>query len=355
MSAPSAHGYQTKPQPPDDWDPIDLDPYLDGTYTPPVPTICHRSDAHGMFYPGRVNGLHGPSEGGKSWIALFAVAEELDHGHEVIYADYEDHAGGIIQRLLALGARPANIRKLFTYLNPSTPFTEARRTRYELIARRASLVVIDASTEALAAEKLKSNDDTAVAEFNTRLPRWFAKLGPAVILIDHVPKDPDNRNNGQTGSQHKRAAIDGASYLVESINPLARSDPDGRSRIRVSKDRLGYIREHAASAKEGQLQWYGDFTLDATDPDAVRAVIWPPISTPTDDDDDRPLEMMTKIADVLTKAARPLSKNDILAMVVGKTTTIRRAIVYLVNEGYVVVEKGPRNAELHRLVREFEW
>jgi hypothetical protein len=351
MSAPDASAYQQPPRPPDDWDPIDLEPFLDGTYTPPVPTVCHRSDGCGMFYPGRVNGLHGESEGGKSWIALMAVAEELTAGREVIYIDYEDSGDGISQRLLALGAAVRDIRKLLTYIAPSTPFTDARRSRYELLARRASLVVIDASTEALAAEKLKSKDDTDIAMFNARLPRWFAKLGPAVILIDHVPKDPTSHDSGQIGSQHKRAAIDGASYLVDPINPFARGDADGRSRVKVSKDRLGYVREHAATSK-GSLQWYGDFTLDATNPDAVRAVIWAPIVAAVDDSD-RPVEMMAKVADALVKAARAISKSELELRVVGKAATIRRAVLYLIDEGYVVVEKGPRNAELHRLVKDF--
>lgn len=48
------------------WQPVDLEPYLAGEVTVPVPRVLRRSDGHGLFYEGRVNSLYGQSEAAKA-------------------------------------------------------------------------------------------------------------------------------------------------------------------------------------------------------------------------------------------------------------------------------------------------
>jgi hypothetical protein len=81
------------------------------------------------------------------------------------------------------------------------------------------------------------------------LPRWIARhpATPAVVTIDHVPKNPDARGKGAIGGQHKRAGIDGIGLtFTVGAEPLARGR-DGKARITIDKDRPGHVRAHAAS------------------------------------------------------------------------------------------------------------
>ena len=140
-------------------------------------------------------------------------------------------------------------------------------------ARDCSVAVIDATTEAMTVEGLRDKEGTEVAEFHKRLSRPLAKAGAAVLVIDHVVKDEGQRHLGPTGSQHKRAGITGTSVYVECIVRMARGKR-GRSRLYVSKDRPGHVRQAATRTETGRDHW-GDFTADATNPEALIVELWP--------------------------------------------------------------------------------
>ena len=61
------------------------------------------------------------SEGGKTWFALSAVLDEMNRGNHVVYLDFEDDEGGIVGRLLCLGANRDAISDKFHYLRPEDP------------------------------------------------------------------------------------------------------------------------------------------------------------------------------------------------------------------------------------------
>src|SRR5699024_10137088 len=69
------------------------------------PTIMRRTDDAHVFYAGRLNVLIGDPESAKTWVALAAVAKELQRGGRALYVD-TDHNGidGIVPRLDILGA-----------------------------------------------------------------------------------------------------------------------------------------------------------------------------------------------------------------------------------------------------------
>ncbi|MGH3800864.1 MAG: bifunctional DNA primase/polymerase, partial [Pseudonocardiaceae bacterium] len=67
------------------WWPRDLGPTLSGEQAEPAPTVLARQDSNCLFYAGKVNGILGESESGKTWVLLAAVVQELDAGHAVLY------------------------------------------------------------------------------------------------------------------------------------------------------------------------------------------------------------------------------------------------------------------------------
>jgi hypothetical protein len=70
----------------------------------------------------------------------------------------------------------------------------------------------------------------------------MARLGPAVLLLDHVPKAKDAPGGFAIGSQRKRAAIDGASYRVNSSVAPAKG-VRGILKLITAKDRGGHYQQ----------------------------------------------------------------------------------------------------------------
>ena len=85
--------------------------------------FLYRMDGHACFYEGRINGIIGPSESGKTWLALLACVQTINMRRHVLYLDFEDSAISIVTRLKALGLDEATIIERFHYIRPDEPLT----------------------------------------------------------------------------------------------------------------------------------------------------------------------------------------------------------------------------------------
>lgn len=328
------------------WEPIDvcaiLDGILDGTLEREAPELLSRGeDAGGLFYRGRVNGVHGESGSGKSWTALLAAAQELAKGERVVYVDYEDGPAGIVQRLVDLGTEPRALREHLSYINPDGPLDERAWAQVQdLVERqRPSLVVIDSTGEALAADGTAPNDDDEVARWFQRVPRRIAKLGPAVLVLDHSPKATDVSSKlFPIGSHRKRAAVDGAQYLQEAGQAFSREEA-GWARLLCAKDRHGtYARaEHVASLH---------VTPHASGVHIEIAA--PPKVTPVD----KRADLMERISETLETMAVPLSARGIREHVKGNASEIAAATKELLARGFIDVRQVGQSFQ-HRHVKRF--
>jgi len=225
------------------WKPVDLTDVVagivDGSLPPIVPGLL-RMESSGRFllYAGRVNGIHGHSNAGKSWTALLACKQELDAGETVVYIDYEDDERGISERLLLyFGVKPEVILERFVYYRPTTRI-DHKSVAPLLKELQPSLVVIDAVGGSLAMEGLNYLDDGDIIKWTFKVPGFIAKHGAAVLLLDHNPKDTVNGALWPIGSQRKKAAITGAQYLQEKVVGFSKTKP-GYSKIVTAKDRHG--------------------------------------------------------------------------------------------------------------------
>jgi len=335
------------------WGPVDLAKIIGGNLQPPEPSILERDDHRHFFYAGRIHSVNGESESLKSWLALHACAQQIAAGNDVLYLDFEDTPESILGRLLALGVAGDDLLAGLVYIRPEQPLDVAAGSNLErLITKRdPALAVVDGVTEAMSLEGYDLLDNADIASWLDKLPRRIRNLGPAVVLIDHVPKNTENRRRGGIGGQHKLAGID-VSYLVESIIPLARvapgdSDPHtGTSRITVEKDRPGGVRAFAANRKH-----VGELALTAYPDGGVTAHITPATELP--EGGFRPTLLMERMSDALAKSKAPLTKRALRAAVKGKSEAKDLALELLVGEGYVTVEAGARGAQLHRSVRPY--
>jgi hypothetical protein len=147
-----------------------------------------------------------------------------------------------------------------------------------LLTGRPALVVLDGVTEAMVLQGLDPLSNRDAALFSAQLPRRLARCGAAVLLLDHVPKDTDNRGRYAIGAVHKLNGLDGAQFLLENRVPFA-VGATGRSSLLLSKDRGGQLRRHGVPTRD-RLTWFGDFVLTSHDTTFVEAEVIPPAGSP---------------------------------------------------------------------------
>lgn len=255
------HGADTEP---DSWAPIDLGPYLRGEVQRPMPTIgIVRSDGLRLIYAGKEHSVIGEMEAGKSWLALASAAAEITMGRTVIYVHFEEaDPSDSIERLLALGATPGDVEKLFRFIAPDRPITPEQVL--PLLDPIPSLVVLDGVNEGMSMHGTGPRDEDGVATFRRRLIKPFVKAGAAVLTADHVVKDGEKRGRYALGSVHKGNALSGSLVVLENAEPFGRG-ARGRSHVFVTKDRPGHLRQHGrADRKTPGRTYMGELVVDDT-------------------------------------------------------------------------------------------
>lgn len=314
------------------WRPVDLSDVLEGRWEPPEPSVGRRSDGAGLFYPGKVHTVSSESEGGKTWMALAAVRDELDAGQHAIYCDFEDDEGGIVGRLLTLSAHRDVIRDRFHYLRPDGPLGTGIHLddlNDLLTTHRPTLAVVDGITEALTMHGLDPNSNRDVAAFGRMLPRRLAAAGCASVSLDHVTKSGETRGRYAIGAVHKLNGLDGAAYVLENRKPFG-VGITGRSTIKIAKDRPGQLRK-AALPSSGGMFWAGDLVLTSHADGFAEVAIEAPESK---SDDFRPTVLMGRIMAAIEERG-PLSKRMIRTAVTGKAITVDSALDRLILDGYL--------------------
>lgn len=327
------------------WHEVSLLGVLEGEPEDDQPTMLVRDDGACLVYPGRVHVFAGEPESGKSWLALHLCAEQMGIGRHVVYVDFEDTLAGVVARLVALDVEPQRILSLFHYVRPSEPLgPEGRHALAELLNRTSpALVVLDGLTEALTLHGLELQSNRDIAHFLELVPRFVARQGPAVVIIDHVSKDKEQRGRWAIGAQHKLAGVDGVSYGLEVVRPVVR-DGAGLVRLIVAKDRPGHVRRVAFESKTAaEITTRSEknlLTLTIVTPGGGLGVDW------------RPTSLMERVSRWLE--LNPTSSGRLVeGSVTGKVTSVRAALKYLVSDGYVAAEDGPRRTINYRAIRPY--
>lgn len=302
-----------------------------------------------LFYRGRTNGIAGDSNGGKTFTAIEASKQELVAGSSVVYVDFEDTIEGILMRLLDAGVDPAALSERFGYVQPEGKFDDPKaRAKFGRVLDeyQPTLVVIDSAGEALSMEGSRPNEDDEVARWFKVLPRWVAAhpSRPAVVILDHVTKAEGGL--WPIGSQRKRAAINGAQYRQDVVEPFSRTR-DGYSKLTCAKDRHGNYYIGQVVAELGVTNSTGSLEL---------AMRWVTPETEAGSSEWRPTEVMEAVSEYLakhaeTEAAR--TQNQVVANVVGKKQTLTKALALLQQDGFVEISDGPNRSLLYTLLRPY--
>lgn len=294
----------------------------------------------GLFYRGRINSVHGASGDGKSWAALLGVVERVRLGERAMVIDWEDSPDGIAGRLLALGMEPAGLAGI-DYRNPATGIGSdwARSALRAAESLEPTIVVLDSVGEAMAASGVDGNSDAEVAGWMSlvkQIARWPSR--PAVVLIDHVPKDPENRSAGAIGSQRKLAAITGAAYRSQQVQSFSQSKA-GKLKLTVEKDRLGNRPKGSVAAMlHFDPMGDGQLAVSVRQSEAQEAA--------EAGEKFRPTYLMEQVSRWL-ELYPGSTTNAVRQGVKGKAPAVLSALSALVEEGFVDVAPGPRGATMH--------
>lgn len=326
-------------RPGESWRPVDLAAVVAQGYEPPRPDICLVSGSEwGLFYAGRINAIFGDSGGGKTWVALWAIKEVIESKKYAILVDYEDHPAAAVQRLEALGCSRAAVLQYLIYIQPQEKWNQlAEKNLLDgLAGRNVALAAIDSTGEGMALDGINPNADDEVARWFRGAARCLANAGAAVVLIDHVPKQQQGGRNVDfaSGSQRKRAAVNGAAYFLEVISAPSR-DQDGSFKMIARKCRFGW-RKHGTVACVVEMKNDEDGGIDFTmkQPDASATASF------------RPTWTMQKLSEWLEQMGQPVSWRQAREAPVGKQggkakrQVVDTALASLRDEGYVSWPKG---------------
>lgn len=313
------------------------------TATPPA--ICHRTDGHALFYAGRVNGVFGDPESGKTWLAQCAGVETLNAGGTFAMVDV-DHNGvdHTVARLMLLGAKPHHLAdpERFRYYEPEDS-DQLHAAIADITQRRPHVVLLDSLGEMLPMLGVKSvdNDEITIALRTIVMPP--AKAGSCVITVDHLPKNSDARTTGYAiGGTAKKRAMDGA-YLRAEARTQPAPGGIGRITLRIEKDRTGELRKTSGGG------YAGTFTLDSTSAQVTTWSIGREDSPITPDGKFRPTHLMERISRFVEDNDQ-CTFTEIKAAVKGTDDNLRAAIHTLVEEGYLSRLDGPRRAKYHHSI-----
>lgn len=335
------------------WGAQDLRSVLDGSYKPPQPTVGRRDDGVGLFYPGRMNSVASESEAGKTWFALIACLQEINDSHHVLYLDFEDDAGGVVGRLLCLGANPADVLEYFHYVRPENSPSDIDLIDLAMVLEQSpTLAIVDGVTEGMSLFGLELKDNTDIAKFGRQLLRPLMNSGAAVVTLDHVVKSSENRGRYSIGGVHKLNGLNGVMYILENRRPFG-IGLTGKSTIRVAKDRPAQIRKNGLPHSSG-MHWYADLVVKSESAEFAQAHLYAPIQRDEEDrqeDEERKRldGIKRKVLDAVGKAKEPLTGKGIEDRVTGRAVDVRRAVAELVDSGQIEASPGPRNSTLHSL------
>lgn len=312
--------------------------------TPTTPADCRCitvAKADGIYLTENMIPTH------NSWLALVAVVEILDLGGSAIYLDFEDTAGGIIRRLLALGATPDQLAARFDYRQIATKFGAAEKVELARSLDRLNpdLVVIDGVGEALTRQGFSEDKADDVNVWTDMLPRPIARTGAAVLMLDHVAKDPEQRGRWARGSGAKLAVVDGASYQIKVRTSFSRHR-SGRVDMIVAKDRPGGVGAIGETAAQVSIDPHADgarvvIRLDPHAVDQAATDSW------------KPTVLMGRLFRALEDASMPLTAGGLLNLVHSDKASMKReALARLIAEGYLAEASG--RPKTLRILRQYE-
>lgn len=327
----------------------------------PHTDIFVRSDGAGLCYMARSHTFYGPSETGKSWVALLPIVDATTIGNEAVFMDYEE-AGydEIAFRLRALGLADDHLSRVRYYAPQGMP--DPRKWASELRKMDGKVndveaVVIDAVSGALSQAGLNDTNENFTIWQKAIVKPILEITKAMVFLVDHAGKDREgnSRGVGPIGAQAKRSTLTGAEYKVKAVRPMEPGKV-GVIDLFVDKDRPGAIRARSGPRRADGSQHAARITFDATNAEMITATIDPPpaknVETNIDAQDDDDV-LRERISLAVEDSGQEINANSIVKAVRWERTRTLKLIKELASRGYLSQRPGPRRSTLYTSLRPF--
>lgn len=198
--------------------------------TGPLPTPWLIEDT---LVRGRIHMVYGEPESGKTILSIAWILHCVALGLNVLFIDEESGINAISGLLRDMGADPEDIDEHVHYF----PFPSIAQPDFDALLSYAdeiqpALIVFDSLTDMLAAAGLNENDGIEVTRWMDQVAQSLARrpYQPAVILVDHVPKDTENIRYS-VASRAKKAKSDVLWYVRKT------ADFDRETTARVELER----------------------------------------------------------------------------------------------------------------------
>lgn len=376
---------------------VDLSPYLDGTYQPPLPDVgAKRNDGVQMLYSGRWHTVVGLTEAGKSLFAIWQALAVIASGGLVVYLHFEEtDVRGTLERLQRFGQEYGldtdAIRKQFVWMNCETRWNEGDFARaMSKLPQAPTLVVLDGVNAAVAQHGEEVMHPKSVAVYRKLFVSPATVLGAAVLSLGHPVKDRQRQGERHSfGSTAWLDEVDGVAFrLVASSKPIAKGR-SGSSALSSVKDRYSEVKRWGVPdpSKEPGWTYLGQFVVDDSPPEGAEpwhpayrdhgttAFVAAPKTQTGESEGDGPEDGSTGLLGELSAEERDdIEKSEadnkiVLDLVAGIMATghaasrnaiegsatglsrsrVRDAIERLVLRGQLAEGRGPRNSRVYAL------
>jgi hypothetical protein len=191
-----------------------------------------------VLLKGKIHHLFGPSESGKTMIALWLIKCRIEARQYVIFFDSENGPRTISERLQQMGADPVLVREYLVYLPfpDLTTSSQHRRNFYDALdAIRPSLIVFDSWASYLSASGYSENENAEVEHWDNALTKRAKQRGIASLILDHTPHDAIRSR----GAARKKEVAD-VQWRVKKTQEFNR-DAVGEVLLINEKDREGWL------------------------------------------------------------------------------------------------------------------
>jgi KaiC/GvpD/RAD55 family RecA-like ATPase len=212
----------------------------------PAPMMVHE-----WLYSGGLHTIQSEPGVGKTWLALWLSTQLIGAGSSVLYLDEEGGEELAAERLIALGADPELVDRLFFYY----PFPERTWSDDDLAALAdaidqaskagpVAMGVFDSLPDFLASAGQSEDSSMDVTSFVRRILTPFREVSAALVVLDHLKK-PDESGGSKKRTKYARGS--GAklakahlTMLLDEAEPFSR-ERSGRLHLWATKDRRGHV------------------------------------------------------------------------------------------------------------------
>lgn len=357
---------------------------MNGTHRRVEPTLLQREDGESLFYENRLNFVAAPPESMKSWLAKLTCVQLMEKGRACVYVDFEEsdatncterlvsialgrgHAMDIIRKWIE-GTNGEPTTRLFYYRASTSGFNSADRAQVLRIvrSRQVPFVVIDGVAAAMASHT-PALDENAARDVSLWLAGnvWpLLSAGAGVLCVDHTPKNTNNAgptsfaSRSMRGSGAKLAAVNGSTVMAEVREPGS-AWTTGIVDLYVSKDRPGRVKVQTRSGKRlvgilvSKPQPANEVGIECTS----LTILSPEQAAEISAEKRWDLIAAEQITKLLNEVGKPTPKTEIKDLLNErrrggggkgwKGETLVKAMSFLIDYGYVVIERDGRSETL---------